>query len=244
MRGRCAGSPARADPARRLEAVHLGHLHVHQHHVVGLALHRLDRLDAVRREVGAIAHLLQQAQRELLVHHVVLGQQDAQRVARRHAAGRAAAWPRVGRPGRRVVREQADQRVEQVRLADRLGEERVEQRLVVADLAPAQRAEQDQRQRRRAARGSAARARRRPSPACACRGSRGRTPRRRRASAAPRARTRWRATVMPHFAICRLSTRRLVALSSTTSTRRPCEPRLRADEFAPALRRQRRRPAP
>ena len=37
------------DPARRLEPVELGHLHVHQHEVVRLALDRLDRLDAVAR---------------------------------------------------------------------------------------------------------------------------------------------------------------------------------------------------
>ena len=46
MRGRSL-VPARVDAARRLEPVHLRHLHVHEDQVVGLALHRLDRLDAV-----------------------------------------------------------------------------------------------------------------------------------------------------------------------------------------------------
>ena len=123
MRGRSPGRPARADAARRLEAVHLGHLHVHQHHVVGLALDRLDRLDAVARQVGAVAHLLQQAQRELLVHDVVLGQQDAQRMARGHAGVDLRLAAGAGRRlGDAVVREQADQRVEQLRLAQRLGQ--------------------------------------------------------------------------------------------------------------------------
>ncbi len=45
-----AGRPfARADGFGRLEAVHLGHLHVHQHHVEGFALDALDRFSAVLR---------------------------------------------------------------------------------------------------------------------------------------------------------------------------------------------------
>ena len=93
--------PSRRDAPRRLEAVHLGHLHVHQHHVVGLARDRLDRLDAVRRQVGAVAHLLQQAQRQLLVHDVVFGEQDAQRMARGRAWRRSSAWPPRARPSAR-----------------------------------------------------------------------------------------------------------------------------------------------
>ena len=91
MRGRSSGDHFARDPPRGFEPVHLRHLHVHQHDVVGLPLDRLDGLDAVRREVGAVAHLLQDAQRELLVDDVVLGQQDAQRMARRHRRDRAAA---------------------------------------------------------------------------------------------------------------------------------------------------------
>ena len=71
--------PALADPARGVEAVELRHLHVHQDDVVRLPLERLDRLEAVRRDVGAVAEPLEQAERDLLVHRVVLGEQDPQR---------------------------------------------------------------------------------------------------------------------------------------------------------------------
>src|SRR5690349_21729503 len=45
------GFPSGSDRSRGLEAVHLGHLHVHQHDVVGLTRDTLDGLDAVRRKV-------------------------------------------------------------------------------------------------------------------------------------------------------------------------------------------------
>ena len=45
--------------ARGVETVHLGHLHVHQHDVVGLPLESLERLEAVRRDVGAVAQLVE-----------------------------------------------------------------------------------------------------------------------------------------------------------------------------------------
>ena len=76
--GRCR--PAGTDPTRRLEPVELGHLDVHEHQVVGLRLERRDRLQPVAGHVRAVAQLLEQAERELLVHRVVLGDQDAQRV--------------------------------------------------------------------------------------------------------------------------------------------------------------------
>ena len=180
MRGRSSGDQLRGDLARGLEAVHLGHLHVHQHHVVGLALHRLDGLDAVRREVGAVAHLLQDAAAR------ASGSRRCPRPAgcaadgarpcsgsSWHLAGAAAAF------GRRVARQQADQRVEELRLADRLarGRRRRARRRSPASRRPSE---------LNSTSGSAAPAladlagpaRRRPSPACACRGSRGRTARR------------------------------------------------------------------
>ena len=46
-----------------------------------LRLERRDRLQPVAGHVRAVAQLLEQAERELLVHRVVLGEQDAQRVA-------------------------------------------------------------------------------------------------------------------------------------------------------------------
>ena len=134
-----------------------------------------------------------------------------------------------------VIREQAHQRVEQLRLPHRLRQVGVEQPLAVAGLAPAERGEEHQRQRRDAAGAPRARARCRPSRACACRGSRGRRPRLSSSARSASAGDSHSRASMPHLAVCRLSTRRLVALSSTTSTRRPdssgCTPtksRLRA----------------
>ena len=60
---------------------------------------RGDRLQAVAGDVGAIAHPLEQPERELLVHRVVLGQQDAQRMARAELAVDAGAG-RSDRDGR------------------------------------------------------------------------------------------------------------------------------------------------
>ena len=71
--------PALADPARGVETVELGHLHVHQHHVVRPAFERLQSLETIPRHVGAIAELVEQPERHLLVHGVVLGQEDPQR---------------------------------------------------------------------------------------------------------------------------------------------------------------------
>src|SRR5215472_8292975 len=50
-----ARGPPRGDLARGLKAIHLRHLHVHQHHIVGLASDALYGLDAVAGEVGAVA---------------------------------------------------------------------------------------------------------------------------------------------------------------------------------------------
>ena len=77
--------PALADPARSIETVQLGHLHVHEHDVVGLPLERLQCLEAVRRHVGAVAELVEEPECDLLVHGVVLGQEDPQRRCRRLA---------------------------------------------------------------------------------------------------------------------------------------------------------------
>ena len=94
-----------ADPARGLQPVHLGHLHVHQHQVVGQGLERLDGFRAVGHGVRAQAQLLQDAQGHLLVGDVVLGQQDARprpgavsRIAWRVTMGCGRPRPRPHRP--------------------------------------------------------------------------------------------------------------------------------------------------
>ena len=57
-RGRPAACFALADAARRLEAVHLGHLHVHQHEVERLVRRgRRDRLAAVGGQRHLVAPL-------------------------------------------------------------------------------------------------------------------------------------------------------------------------------------------
>ena len=67
-----------ADVAGSLEAVHLGHLDVHEHQVVGHRLERPDGLGAVGHRLRAQAQSAQDAERHLLVGDIVLGQQDAQ----------------------------------------------------------------------------------------------------------------------------------------------------------------------
>ena len=79
-----------ADAARRLEAVHLGHLHVHEHQVVGDRLESPERFGAVGHGVGPQPQLLQDAEGHLLVGDVVLGQQDAH--VRRHGRISRTAW--------------------------------------------------------------------------------------------------------------------------------------------------------
>ena len=65
-----------ADGGGGLEAVHLGHLHVHQHQVERLLLQGGQRLLAVVGHDHRVAVLLQQADGQPLVDGVVLRQQD------------------------------------------------------------------------------------------------------------------------------------------------------------------------
>ena len=102
-----AGPPAFEDAARGLDAVHLRHLHVAEQQVVRLPFERLDRLDAVAGDVGAVAQLLQHPQRQGLVHGVVLGQQDPERMLRaefRIDRARRRAFRPVGRRRHRAPR--------------------------------------------------------------------------------------------------------------------------------------------
>jgi len=68
-----------ADVARGFEAVHLGHLYVHEHKVVVERLKRPDGFGAVGHGVRSQSQFLEDAERHLLVGDVVLGQQDAHR---------------------------------------------------------------------------------------------------------------------------------------------------------------------
>ena len=114
------GRPTLTDPPGCVEPVELGHLHVHQDDVVGLPLERLQRLETVRRHVGAVAEPLENPQRHHLVHGVVLGQQDPQGRRRGLAVrrGRSDLWlmPALGEHGRQCVVElRGLQRLRQLR---------------------------------------------------------------------------------------------------------------------------------
>jgi len=55
------------DPLQQLDPVHLGHLDVGQHDIVGVALHQAQRLDARTRGIDRVALLLQE-DRKVLAH--------------------------------------------------------------------------------------------------------------------------------------------------------------------------------
>ena len=73
---------AGANGGGRLQPVHVGHLHVHQHQVEGLRLPGGNRLLAVVGHGDRVALALEQAHGQLLVDQAVFGQQHA------HAADR------------------------------------------------------------------------------------------------------------------------------------------------------------
>ncbi len=116
MIGMCARVFSSKPPDRRggFESIHHGHLGVHQNQVEALLLQCVQRLNAVGRYHHHVALVFEQARGQLLIHHIVFGQQDAQRqpalaqrVARDHLAGLTA-------PSREASTLQ--QRVQQVRL--------------------------------------------------------------------------------------------------------------------------------
>ena len=130
----------RPDATCRFEAIHLGHLHVHQDEVVRQRRHSLDGFEPVRGNVGAVAHRLQHEQRDLLVHGVVLRQQDAQRMALTERLG----VDRGDDFGRCAVGQQRHEDVEELGLLDRLGEHRGEHR--VEALGPTERGVENERE--------------------------------------------------------------------------------------------------
>ena len=85
-----------ADGRRGRQAVHFGHLQVHQHHV-----ERLSRRNAstasrpLLADVDAVPAQLQQAGGDFLIDRRVVGHQDAQR-PRRGGPASTAAWPAAG----------------------------------------------------------------------------------------------------------------------------------------------------
>ena len=66
-----------ADRARGLEAIHVGHLAIHEHQIVDGVIESRDGLPAIRDHVDVMSGLLQQAHGDLLIHPIVLGDQNA-----------------------------------------------------------------------------------------------------------------------------------------------------------------------
>ena len=87
------------DDGRHLETVHLGHLDVHQRHVIAARGERIEGGAAVADDGDGVAHLVEQPQHQPLVDHVVFGEQKTQRVAR--APGRWLRDRARGAPRRR-----------------------------------------------------------------------------------------------------------------------------------------------
>src|SRR3974390_1252713 len=81
-----ACSPARADGAARLEAVHLRHLDVHEDDVVGGMVEPRERLASTPNHARPVSEPFEQAERDLLVDRVILGEKDAQWHRQAHIA--------------------------------------------------------------------------------------------------------------------------------------------------------------
>ena len=67
-----------ADAASGCDAIHLGHLDVHEHEVEASLFHHGDGLLAVVGDKDRVATFLKQAFRNRLVNTIVFGQQDGQ----------------------------------------------------------------------------------------------------------------------------------------------------------------------
>src|SRR5437870_13005391 len=116
-----------ADRLRGLESVHLGHLDVHEDDVVALGGDGLHRFATVAHDVHLVPALQQHGRRYLLVHGVVLRQQDAQGVAR---LGDGVAGDEAGRAGgRRSASQHPPHGFHQIRPRDGLGEIRLDAQL-------------------------------------------------------------------------------------------------------------------
>ena len=220
---------APADLGGRLEAVHLRHLHVHQHRRVRDRFQRGHGLAPVADDVHATAQLLQHAPRDQLIDAGVLGHQHER--ALRHVASRTVgalaggAWTAARRRG--ACDTQTAARVLS-NCAGRAGLVSTAAKTSAAVLV-ADRRQQHQRRLRdgRRRRGWPRPARARPCRACAYPAPPRRTAVRsaaasRRCSSAlgPSATV---VTSSPPAASCSRRMVRLVALSSTASTRSPLQ---------------------
>ena len=73
-------------------AIQLRHLAIHEHEIVGFARQRGERLAAVGDDVGGETELFEQAERDLLVDDVVLGEEDADAGFFRGSLGCSRVW--------------------------------------------------------------------------------------------------------------------------------------------------------
>ena len=71
-----------ADHVRGFDAIHLRHLHIHQDQIERLRPPRLYARPPVGGHDHLVARILQDGRGQLLIHHAVFDQQDAQRVRR------------------------------------------------------------------------------------------------------------------------------------------------------------------
>jgi hypothetical protein len=62
-----------------LEPIHHRHLHIDKDQIKTLFFNRRQRLASIRRHYHEVAPLFQQPTRQLLIHGIVFGQQNAER---------------------------------------------------------------------------------------------------------------------------------------------------------------------
>ncbi len=86
--GLCIRFAFRPDATSGFQAVHLGHLHVHQHHVVARFPHCRQRRPPIRHCLDLVLLHGQQPGRHPTAHGVVLGEQNPQRGRRCVRVGR------------------------------------------------------------------------------------------------------------------------------------------------------------
>ena len=96
-----SGSPlASTDRQRGLEAVHLGHLHVHQHQIERLPIEGRHRLLAAACNHDRVSVLFESSHYQPLIDGVVLGEKNVQRTG---GSGRRRRLGRLGREWRRLT---------------------------------------------------------------------------------------------------------------------------------------------